>query len=66
MKILTDTEIQDGRRKWQENDFWEMSPVHAADTLVVKHFVKTALSHTISEINAFLCFMPEIQDGSHK
>ena len=27
-----------------------------ADTLVVQTFVKIALSHTISEINVFLCF----------
>ena len=36
------------------------SPVDTTDTLWVKHFVKTALSHIISEINALYA---EIQDG---
>ena len=27
------TKIQDGRQKWQQSDFCEMSPVHNADTL---------------------------------
>ena len=50
------TEIQDGRQKWRENDFCEKLPVHSADTLWVKNFVKVTLSHSISEINAFLLF----------
>ena len=29
-------EIQDGCQRWQENDFWEMSPADSADTLWVK------------------------------
>ena len=49
-------EIQDGRQKWRENDFWGKSPVDSGDTLRVKNFVKIALSRSISEINAFLCF----------
>ena len=36
------------------------SPVDTTDTLWVKHFVKTALSHIISKINALYA---EIQDG---
>ena len=47
-------EIQDGRQKWRENDFWEKSPVHSADTLWVKNFVEIAVSRCISEINVFL------------
>ena len=46
-------EIQDGRQKWQENNFWERSPVHSADTLLVKNFVEIALCCCVSEINVF-------------
>ena len=55
------TEIQDGCQKWQEIDFWEKSPVDSADTLWVKNFEEIALSRTISEINAFLCFMQKFK-----
>ena len=47
-------EIQDGRQKWRENDFWEKSPVDSADTLWVKNFIEIALSRSVSEINVFL------------
>ena len=47
-------EIQDGRQKWRVNDFCENSPVDFPDTLWVKNCVKIALSHSVSEINAFL------------
>ena len=49
-------EIQDGCQKWQQSDFCEMSPVHSADALRVKKFIKITLSRTISEINALLHF----------
>ena len=49
-------EIQDGRQKCQENDFWGKSPVEFAYTLWVKNFVEITLSHSVSEINAFLRF----------
>ena len=39
-------------KKWRESDFCKMSPVHSADTLRVQNFVKIALSHTVSEMNA--------------
>ena len=48
------TEIQDGRKEWQENDFWKKMLDDSADTLGVKHFTEIALSCTISYINAFL------------
>ena len=54
-------EIQDGRQKWQENDFWEKSPVDSADTLWVKYFVKITLSRSVSKINAFLHFMQKFK-----
>ena len=40
-----------------------MSPVHSADTLWVKNFIKIALSRTVFKINAFYA---EIQDGRQK
>ena len=49
-------EIQDGHQKWRENDFCKMSPVQSADTMQVQNFVKIALSHTVSEMNALLRF----------
>ena len=55
--------IQDGHQKWQESDFCEKSPVHSTDTLWVKTFIESALSHTVSKINAFHA---EIQDGHQK
>ena len=50
-------------KKWQENYFWEKSPVDSADTLRVKNFIKIALSRTVIEMNAFYA---EIQDGHQK
>ena len=49
-------EIQDGHQKWQENDVCKKYPVDSANTLWVKNFVEIALSHSASEINAFLHF----------
>ena len=49
-------EIQDGRQKWRENNFWEKWSLDSADTLLVKNFVKINLCHTVSEINVFLHF----------
>ena len=47
------TEIQDGRQKGMKMILSSYDSVH---TLWVKHFVEITLSHTISEINAFLHF----------
>ena len=49
------TEIQDGRQKWQENNFLEKSSVNSANTLWVKNFVEIALSRSVCEIKVFLC-----------
>ena len=49
-------EIQDGRLKWRENDFWEKSAVDSADLLGVKNFIKIARSDTVTETNAVLYF----------
>ena len=59
-------EIQDGRQKWQENDFWEKSPVDSTDTLEVKNFVKIALSCIVSEINVLLCFTQKFKMAAKK
>ena len=42
-KCVFFTKIQDGRQKWQENDFQEKLPVDSAHTLWVKNFVEIAL-----------------------
>ena len=52
--FVFNTEIQDGRQKWQENDFWEKSAVDSVATLWVKNTVEIALSRSISEISGFL------------
>ena len=43
-------------KKWRENDFWQNIADDTVYTLGVKNFVEMAVSHTISEINAFLHF----------
>ena len=30
-------EVQDGRHKWRENDFWKKLPLHSLDTVRVKN-----------------------------
>ena len=47
------TEIQDGCQKYQENDFWEKSPVDSAVPWGVKKISEITLSPTVSEINTF-------------
>ena len=42
--------------KWQENEFWENSPVDSGDTLALKIFNKIALSCTIFEIFTLFYF----------
>ena len=49
-------EIQDGRQKWQENDFGENSPVDSRDTLALKNFKEIALSRTVFEIFTLFYF----------
>ena len=47
-------EIQDGCQNGREKQV--DSPVDSADPMWFKNFVEIALSGTVSEINAFLCF----------
>ena len=42
--------------KMAENEFWQKVPDHSAYTLRAKTFFEIALSHTVSNINAFLHF----------
>ena len=48
--------MQDGCQKQRENDLWEKSPVGSADTMGDKNLAEIALSCTVTEINALLCF----------
>ena len=57
--------IQDGRQKWRESHFCEMSPVDSPYTLCVKNFVEISLSRTFSKISGF-AFYAEIQHGHQK
>ena len=50
--------------------FWKLPIVHFLDTLWVENFNKIALSHTVKEIEANLCFSIfgknlKIQNGRH-
>ena len=47
MTFSISAKIQDGREKWRQSDFYEMSSVHSADTQWVKNFIKIALSRTV-------------------
>ena len=62
--------IQNGRHMWEEENFWKLPRVHCSDTLWVKNFDEIALSHTVKEIEAILCFAifgknSKIQNGHH-
>ena len=50
--------------------FWKLQRVHSLDTLWVENFDEIALSHTVKEIEANLCFAifgqnSKIQTGRH-
>ena len=50
--------------------FFKLPKVHFLDTLWVENFDKIALSHTVKEIEAILCFAifgknSKIQNGRH-
>ena len=54
--------LQDGRQKWQENNFCKKWPVDSVDTLWVKNFVEIALSCSVSEINPVLFLLHLTQE----
>ena len=41
--------------------FFGKSPVDSADTLRVKNFIEITLSHSVSKINGFLCYMQKLK-----
>ena len=55
-------EIQDGRQKWRENNFFEKTPVDSADTLRIKNL---SISLHLRDKHVFV-FYAEIQDGRQK
>ena len=61
---MFNAEIQEGRQKWRENEFCEMSPIDPADILRVKNFVEITLSHSVSDINRFLCLTQKFKMAS--
>ena len=64
------TKIQNGRHFWGGENFFKLPRVHFLDTLWVKNFDEIALSRTVKEIEANLCFAilgknSKIQNGRH-
>ena len=62
------SKIQNGRHFWAEENF--LKKVQFLDTLWIENFDKIALSHTVKEIEANLCFSIfgrnlKIQNGRH-
>ena len=64
------SKIQNGRHFWGGENFFENCRVHSLDTLWVENFDEIALSRTVKEIEAKLCFAilgknSKIQNGGH-
>ena len=65
------SKIQNGRHFWGEENFLKIVKItFLIDTLWVEHFDKIALSRTVKEIDANLCFAifgknSKIQNGRH-
>ena len=64
------SKIQNGHHMWEEENFWKLHRVHCSDTLWLENFDEIALSHTVKEIEANLCFAifgknSKIQNGRH-
>ena len=65
------SKIQNGRHFWGgENFFGKLQRLHSLDTLWVENFDEIALSRTVKEIEANLCFAifgknSKIQNGRH-
>ena len=61
---------QNGRNFWGGENFFKLQRVHSLDTLWVEYFEEIALSRTVKEIEANLCFAilgknSKIQNGRH-
>ena len=65
------SKIQNGRHFWGGENFWKIAKrLHSLDTLWVENFDEIALSRTVKEIEANLCFAifgknSKIQNGRH-
>ena len=64
------SKIQNGCHFWGGENFWKIAGVHSLDTLWVENFDEIALSRTVKEIEANLCFAifgknSKIQNGRH-
>ena len=64
------SKIQNGRHFWGGENFLKTAKLHSLDTLWVENFDEIALSCTVKEIEANLCFAIfgktlKIQNGRH-
>ena len=64
------SKIQNGRHFWGGENFFKLPIVHSSDTLWVENFDEIALSRTVKEIEANMCFAifgenSKIQTGRH-
>ena len=64
------SKIQNGRHFWGGENFLKIERLHSLDTLWVENFDEIALSRTVKEIEANLCFAifgknSKIQNGRH-
>ena len=64
------SKIQNGRHFGEGKIFWKLQRVHSLDTLWVENFDEIALSRTVKEMEANLCFAifgknSKIQNGRH-
>ena len=64
------SKIQNGRHFWGGENFLQIEILHSLDTLWVENFDEIALSRTVKEIEANLCFAifgknSKIQNGRH-
>ena len=61
------SKIQNGRHFWGEENFLNLPILYCLDTLWVENFDEIALSRTVKEIEANLCFcvLAKIQNGCH-
>ena len=64
------SKIQNCRHFWGGENIWKLHRLHSLDTLWVENFAEIALSRTVKEIEANLCFAIfgknlKIQNGRH-
>ena len=64
------SKIQNGCHFWGGENFFKLPIIHSLDTLWVENFDEIALSRTVKEIQAILCFPifgknSKIQNGRH-